>query len=103
MKKPDHQCLIRRTRRHVTTPFIISLSVLDLIFSAVILPVYAIRFGDRESPFDNEDPMCKFFPVLFYGTMGASVLSLTVVTVNRAAMLFFPDKVDKVRKAESES
>ena len=47
--------------------------------------------------------MCKFFPVLFYGTMGASVLSLTVVTVNRAAMLFFPDKVDKVCKAESEN
>ena len=40
--------------------------------------------------------MCKFFPVLFYGTIGASMLSLTMVTINRAAMLFFPEKVDRV-------
>ena len=42
--------------------------------------------------------MCKFFPVLFYGTIGASMLSLAMVTINRAAMLFFPEKVDKDRE-----
>ena len=105
--------IFRRTRRHVTTPFIISLNVLDLIFSAVILPVYAFRFGNRkvltvdhtkrtqtslsrESPLEAGSGMCKFFPVLFYGTIGASMLSLTMVTINRAAMLFFPEKVDRV-------
>ena len=41
--------------------------------------------------------MCKFFPVLFYGTIGASMLSLTMVTINRAAMLFFPEKADTVK------
>ena len=33
--------------RHMTTPFIISLSILDLIYSSFILPIYALRFGNR--------------------------------------------------------
>ena len=69
----------RRTRRHVTTPFIISLSVLDLVYAGIILPVYAARFANRESPLS--EGLCKFFPVAFYGTMGASLLSLTMVSL----------------------
>ena len=52
----------------------------------------------RESPLEAGSGMCKFFPVLFYGTIGASMLSLTMVTINRAAMLFFPEKVDRVKE-----
>ena len=66
-----------RTRRHVTTPFIISLSILDLVYAGIILPVYAARFANRESPLG--EGFCEFFPVIFYGTMGASLLSLTMV------------------------
>ena len=39
---------------------------------------------------------CKFFPVVFYGTMGASLMSLSMVTINRAFMLYFPTKVEWV-------
>ena len=69
----------RSTRRHATTPFIISLSVLDLVYAGIILPVYAARFANRESPLS--EGLCKFFPVVFYGTMGASLLSLTMVSL----------------------
>ena len=40
--------------------------------------------------------LCKLFPVIFYGNMAASLLSLTMVTLNRVCMLFFPAKVKKV-------
>ena len=69
----------RRTRRHVTTPFIVTLSVLDLVYAGFILPVYAARFANRESPLG--DGFCAFFPVIFYCTMGASVLTLTMVGI----------------------
>ena len=34
--------------------------------------------------------------MVFYGTIGASLMSLSIVTINRACMLYFPDKVDRV-------
>ena len=37
----------KKTRNHVTTPFIVSLSCLDLIYSGYILPIFAVRFGKR--------------------------------------------------------
>ena len=76
----------RRTRRHVTTPFIISLSVLDLVYAGLILPVYAARFGNRETPLS--EGLCQFFPVAFYGTMGASLLSLTMVSLQESKNSF---------------
>ena len=69
----------RRTRRHVTTPFIISLSVLDLVYAGISLPVLAARFANRESPLSQE--LCELFPVIFYGTLGASLFTLTMVSL----------------------
>ena len=69
----------RRTRRHATTPFIISLSVLDLVYAGIILPILAARFANRESPLS--EGLCEFFPVMFYGTMGASLITLTMVSL----------------------
>ena len=69
----------RRTRRHVTTPFIISLSVLDLVYAGILVPVLAARFGNRESPLSQE--LCELFPVIFYGTLGASLFTLTMVSL----------------------
>jgi len=84
----------RRTRRHVTTPFIISLSISDLVYSGIILPIMAARFANQDSPLG--DTMCRVYPLIYYGTMGASLLSLTMVTLNRAFMLFLPSKVDSI-------
>ena len=36
-----------RVRKHVTTPFIISLSCTDLTYSAIILPVLGARFATQ--------------------------------------------------------
>jgi len=84
----------RRTRRHVTTPFIISLSISDLVYSGFILPIMAARFHHQQTPLG--DTWCQVYPLIYYGTMGASLLSLTMVTLNRAFMLFLPSKVDMI-------
>ena len=42
-------------RRHVTTPFVISLAFSDLLFSITVLPVMAVRF------FTEYDPPYYFF------------------------------------------
>ena len=39
----------RATRARNTTPFILSISILDLIYSAFILPILALRFGFRSA------------------------------------------------------
>jgi len=82
------------TRKHVTTPFIVSTTVSDLIYSVVLLPIMAMRFYHQKNPLS--DTMCQIYPVLYYTTQGASLFSLTMVTLNRAVMLFFPTKADKI-------
>jgi len=82
------------TRRNATTPFILSITFSDLIYSAVILPIMAMRFHLRESPLS--DTMCHLYPVIYYTVQGASLFSLTLVTLNRAAMLFMPERVEKI-------
>ena len=41
--------------------------------------------------------LCQIYPMIYYTVQGASLFSLTMVTLNRATMLFLPSKVDKVR------
>jgi hypothetical protein len=41
--------------------------------------------------------MCQIYVVIYYTVQGASLFSLTMVTLNRATMLFLPSKVEKVR------
>merc|ERR1712032_390223 len=48
----------------------------------------------KGSPFSQTT--CHFYPVLYYTVQGASLFSLTVVTLNRAAMLFLPTRVEKI-------
>jgi len=83
------------TRRIVTTPFILSTTVSDLIYSAIILPIMAMRFHQKEEDYLSPT-MCQFYPVIYYTVQGASLFSLTVVTLNRAAMLFLPTSVEKI-------
>ena len=56
--------------------------------------LFFLTFTYRYSPICHDT--CKFFPLVFYGTIGASLMSLSIVTINRACMLYFPEKVDKV-------
>ncbi|XP_023336859.1 protein trapped in endoderm-1 isoform X2 [Eurytemora carolleeae] len=82
----------RRTRAHLTTPFMLS----DFWNSLFNLPIMAVRFISRDWMGFLGFGICEIYPLSFYGTMGASLLSLTIITVNRAFILFFPNKVDRI-------
>ena len=40
--------------------------------------------------------MCRIYPIIYYTVQGSSLLSLTLVNLERAAMLYIPTKVHKV-------
>jgi len=86
----------QRVRSMVSTPFILSLNGADLLFSVFSLPVLSIRFFTRDWNVLLGPHFCKIHPFLFYGVLGASVLSLMVVTVNRVTLLLFREKVGSV-------
>ena len=81
-----------RIRGLVTTPFILSVLVSDLLFSLLLLPTQAARFLSRDwsrALGPEEGPLCQAYPLLLYTVQGATVLSLTCVSLNRAAVLYW--------------
>ena len=87
--------LFRRVRRHVTTLFILSVNFADLLYSLFILPMLSIRFITRRAERELWSGFCEIFPVLFYLILGASILSLMSVTVNRTCILLFQERMEK--------
>lgn len=71
-----------RLRRHATTAFVISLSISDLIFSAVNLPLTASRYLNEAWVLG--ETLCKIFPLFFYGNVAVSLLSMVAITINRS-------------------
>ena len=59
----------------------------------LLFPCQTITFA-RESPLG--ETLCQIYPVVYYTVQGASLFSLTVVTINRAAILFLPQMAPKV-------
>ena len=43
----EHILKYKPIRTHVTTPFVVSLSTSDMLFSALVLPILCIRFVSR--------------------------------------------------------
>ncbi|XP_076222908.1 trapped in endoderm 1 isoform X2 [Nomia melanderi] len=74
-----------RLRRHATTAFVISLSISDLIFSAVNLPLTASRYLNEAWVLG--DTLCKIFPLFFYGNVAVSLLSMVAITINRYILI----------------
>lgn len=70
-----------RLRRHATTAFVISLSISDLIFSAVNLPLTASRYLNEAWVLG--ETLCRIFPLFFYGNVAVSLLSMVAITINR--------------------
>ena len=70
-----------RLRRHATTAFVISLSVSDLIFAAVNLPLTASRYLNEAWVLGQT--LCQVFPLFFYGNVAVSLLSMVAITINR--------------------
>ncbi|XP_076677059.1 trapped in endoderm 1 [Andrena cerasifolii] len=74
-----------RLRRHATTAFVISLSISDLIFSAVNLPLTASRYFNEAWVLG--ETLCKIFPLFFYGNVAVSLLSMVAITINRYILI----------------
>ncbi|XP_076175939.1 trapped in endoderm 1 [Ptiloglossa arizonensis] len=74
-----------RLRRHATTAFVISLSISDLIFSTVNLPLTASRYLNEAWVLG--DTLCKIFPLFFYGNVAVSLLSMVAITINRYILI----------------
>ncbi|KAK3917698.1 Protein trapped in endoderm-1 [Frankliniella fusca] len=74
-------------RAHATTAFIISLCTSDLVFCALCLPPTAARFLLARWPLG---PLaCAVFPLLFYGNVAVSVLSMTAIAINRYILIMW--------------
>ncbi|OXU20771.1 hypothetical protein TSAR_003771 [Trichomalopsis sarcophagae] len=74
-----------RLRRHATTAFVISLSVSDLIFAAVNLPLTASRYLNEAWVLG--ETLCQVFPLFFYGNVAVSLLSMVAITINRYVLI----------------
>ncbi|XP_004536758.1 protein trapped in endoderm-1 isoform X2 [Ceratitis capitata] len=76
-----------KIRGHATTAFILSLSVSDLLFCSISLPLTAVRFYEEKWTFG--ETLCKIFPVIFYGNVAVSLLSMVGITLNRYILIAF--------------
>jgi len=84
--------LARSERAKVTTPCILSVCLADFVFAIVLLPTQASRFMSRdwEAGVGPEDGMiCQVYPIILFTVQGASLLSLMLITLNQALVLFF--------------
>ncbi|GBP19546.1 Protein trapped in endoderm-1 [Eumeta japonica] len=69
-----------RLRGHATTLFVISLCASDLLFSAISLPLTAVRFATQRWTLGST--LCQMFAFLFYGNEAVSLLSMVAITIN---------------------
>lgn len=74
--------------RNATAAFIINLSVADLMLCSVNLPLSVSNFLNRG--WIHGDLLCELFPLLRYGNVAVSLLSVMVITINRFVMITHP-------------
>eukprot|EP00094_Tigriopus_californicus_P002825 TCALIF_02724-PA protein Name:"Similar to Tre1 Protein trapped in endoderm-1 (Drosophila melanogaster)" AED:0.18 eAED:0.19 QI:0/0.12/0/0.77/1/1/9/0/1136 len=81
-------------RQHSTTPFLVSLSISDLIFSFFNLPLLAHRFFTRDRTLG--EVACVIFPFFFYSNVGVSSLSMMLISINRFVGIYFRRNLDRL-------
>ena len=64
----------RKLRAQVTSVFVISLAVSDLLFCSINLPLTAVRFFQRA--WTLGPLLCRLYPFFFYGNYAASLISM---------------------------
>ncbi|KAL5276730.1 hypothetical protein ACFFRR_002138 [Megaselia abdita] len=74
-----------KMRGHATTAFVLSLSISDLLFCSFSLPLTAVRFFHEA--WTMGDTLCVIFPVIFYGNVAVSLLSMVGITLNRYILI----------------
>jgi hypothetical protein len=73
-------------RDQAFTPFVVSLTLSDLIFSLVFLPMNAVRYFTRTWIFP--ECTCEIFPVFFYANACISTFSLALIAISRVFTAF---------------
>lgn len=77
-----------KLRGHATTTFVLSLCVSDLLFCSINLPLTASRYLYEK--WILGDVLCQLFPVIFYGNVAVSLLSMVAITLNRSVQQLNP-------------
>ncbi|XP_077290199.1 trapped in endoderm 1 [Arctopsyche grandis] len=78
-----------KLRGHATTTFVLSLCVSDLLFCSINLPLTASRYLYQR--WILGDVLCQLFPVIFYGNVAVSLLSMVAITLNRYVLIAYYD------------
>ncbi|XP_063535816.1 protein trapped in endoderm-1 isoform X1 [Cydia strobilella] len=78
-----------KLRTHVTTMFVLSLCVSDLMFCAINLPLTARRF--IRADWGLGEQLCQMFAFVFYGNEAVSLLSMVAITINRYTLIAYYD------------
>lgn len=74
-----------KLRGHVTTMFVLSLCVSDLLFCSINLPLTANRYIKQH--WGLGPSLCQMFAFVFYGNEAVSLLSMVAITINRWVFL----------------
>lgn len=76
-----------KLRGHVTTMFVLSLCVSDLLFCSINLPLTANRYIQQH--WGLGPSLCQMFAFIFYGNEAVSLLSMVAITINRSVTFIF--------------
>ncbi|KAH8294551.1 hypothetical protein KR044_012380 [Drosophila immigrans] len=80
--------------RNSTAIFIINLSCSDLLFGCFNLPLATSTFKERA--WTHSDLLCRLFPLLRYGLMAVSLLSVSLITINRYIIIAHPRQYPRI-------
>ncbi|XP_013192312.2 G-protein coupled receptor moody [Amyelois transitella] len=79
---------------NATALFIINLSLADLLFCCLELPMAATTFWTKSWIFGIT--MCRLFPMAKYGLVAVSLFSITAITINRYIIISYPRIYTKI-------
>ncbi|XP_063228657.1 G-protein coupled receptor moody-like [Bacillus rossius redtenbacheri] len=80
--------------RNATAVFIINLSVSDLMFCCFNLPLATSMFWQRA--WLHGELLCQLFPLLRYGLVAVSLVTVLAITINRYVMIGHPRMYPKL-------
>ncbi|XP_050665939.1 protein trapped in endoderm-1 isoform X2 [Leptidea sinapis] len=83
-----------KLRGHVTTMFVLSLCVSDLLFCSINLPLTASRYINERWVLGSQ--LCQMFAFVFYGNEAVSLLSMAAITINRYTLIAYYDMYSQI-------
>uniref|UniRef100_A0AAG5D1X8 G-protein coupled receptors family 1 profile domain-containing protein n=2 Tax=Anopheles atroparvus TaxID=41427 RepID=A0AAG5D1X8_ANOAO len=83
--------------RNVAAIFIVSLCIADCSFCLIVLPFNALRF--IRGTWMHGETLCTLITFIQYGSVGVSLLCITMITINRYIMIAHYNVYAKVYKS----